>query len=136
MSSLLAPLMVVGDDASFCYLMQRYARKAACPIVLAHFAEDALNIALHQTPIVVIVELDAPGDRGLTILGTLRAHPLTCDIPVILCSWTDEAEHDALWNSDDESAALYLRKPILYDDFQAALTEVGVDLGLVQGVYP
>lgn len=128
MSSLRSPLMVVGDDASFCYLMQRYAWKAACPIVLAHFAEDALDIALHETPGVVIVELDAPGDKGLAILGTLKAHPATCDIPVILCSWTDEAEHDALWNSDDESAALYLRKPILYDDFQAALTEVGVNV--------
>lgn len=128
MASALAPLMVVGDDASFCYLMQRYARKAACPIVLAHFAEDALNIALHEAPLVVIVELDAPGDKGLAILGTLKAHPTTRDIPVILCSWSDEAEHDALWNSDDEGAALYLRKPILYDDFQAALTEVGVNV--------
>ena len=128
MSSVLAPLMVVGDDASFCYLMQRYARKAACPVVLAHFAEDALNIALHETPVVVIVELDAPGDRGLAILGTLKTHPSTCNIPVILCSWTDETEHNALWNSDDESAALYLRKPILYDDFQAALTEIGVNV--------
>lgn len=123
MSSALAPLMVVGDDASFCYLMQRYAKKAACPIVLAHFAEDALNIALHEAPVVVIVELDAPGDKGLSILGTLKAHPATCDIPVILCSWTDEAEHDL-----DVSAALYLRKPILYDDFQAALAEVGVNV--------
>lgn len=128
MSSVLAPLMVVGDDASFCYLMQRYAKKAACPIVLAHFAEDALDIALHETPVVVIVELDAPGDKGLAILGTLKTHPSTCNIPVILCSWTDEAEHNALWNSDDEGAALYLRKPILYDDFQTALTEVGVNV--------
>ena len=124
-SPLLSPLMIVGDDASFCYLMQRYAKKAACPIVLAHFAEDALNIALHETPVVVIVELDAPGDRGLAILGKLKAHPQTSRIPVILCSWSDEAEHDL-----DEGAALYLRKPILYDDFQAALTEVGINLSL------
>ncbi len=130
MSSLLSPLMVVGDDASFCYLMQRYAKKAACSIVLAHFAEDALTIALHAAPVVVIVELDAPGDKGLSIMGTLKAHPATCNIPVILCSWTEETEHNALWNSDDESAAIYLRKPILYDDFQAALTEVGVNLNM------
>ncbi len=123
MASALAPLMVVGDDASFCYLMQRYARKAACPIVLAHFAEDALSIALHTAPVVVIVELDAPGDKGLSILGTLKAHPATCNIPVILCSWTDEAEHNL-----DVNVALYLRKPILYDDFRAALAEVGVNV--------
>ncbi|MBN2392970.1 MAG: response regulator [Anaerolineae bacterium] len=126
-SPLLSPLMVVGDDASFCYLMQRYAKKAACPVVLAHFAEDALSIALHEIPVVVIVELDAPGDRGLAILGKLKTHPQTSSIPVILCSWSDEAEYDL-----DEGAALYLRKPILYDDFQAALTEVGVNLSLTE----
>ena len=130
MSSVLSPLMVIGDDASFCYLMQRYAKKAACPIVLAHFAEDALSIALHETPLVVIVELDAPGDRGLAILGKLKAHPQMCNTPIILCSWTDEAEHNL-----DEGAALYLRKPILYDDFQAALAEVGVNLSLSKPVH-
>jgi len=123
MSSLLAPLMVIGDDASFCYLMQRYAKKAACSVVLVHFTEDALSIALHATPGAFIVELDTPGDKGLAILDTLKAHPLTCDIPFILCSWTEETQHHL-----DGSAALYLRKPILYDDFQTALTEVGFDV--------
>ncbi len=123
MSPVFSPLMVVGDDASFCYLMQRYAKKAAYPVVTAHFAEDALGMALHQTPVVVIVELDTPGEKGLQILNALKAHPLTRAIPVILCSWTEEAAHCL-----DEGAAVYLRKPILYDDFQAALTDVGVDV--------
>ncbi|HOU12036.1 MAG TPA: response regulator [Anaerolineae bacterium] len=123
MSPALLPLLVVGDDASFCYLMQRYAQKAACPVVTAHFADDALDIALRQTPLVVIVELDTPGDKGLHILNALKAHPLTRSIPVILCSWTAEADPCL-----DEGAALYLRKPILYDDFQTALADVGVDV--------
>jgi len=119
--------MVIGDDTSFCYLMQRYAQKAACPVVTAHFADDALSIALHQTPLVVIVELDTPGDKGFEILSALRAHPLTRAIPVILCSWTEEADYCL-----DEGAAVYLRKPILYDDFQAALTDVGVDVSGIE----
>ncbi|HQE93896.1 MAG TPA: response regulator [Anaerolineae bacterium] len=131
MSSLLSPLMVVGDDASFCYLMQRYAQKIAYPVVLVHFAEDALGIALQETPVVVIVELDAPGGKGLEILNALKAHPVTRPIPVILCSWTEEAEYCL-----DEGAALYLRKPILYDDFQAALTDVGVDLSITEPTHP
>ncbi len=118
-----SPLMIVGDDASFCYLMQRYAQKAAYPLVTVHFAEDALSIALYQMPAVIIVELDAPGEKGLQVLNTLKAHPITRIIPVILCSWSDETERGL-----DEEAAIYLRKPILYDDFQTALAEVGVDV--------
>jgi len=115
--------MVVGDDASFCYLMQRYAQKAAYPLIMAHFAEDTLDIALHQAPAVIIVELDTPGEKGIEVLNALKAHPATRAIPIILCSWSDETERCL-----DEGSAIYLRKPILYDDFQAALTDVGVDV--------
>jgi len=121
MSSLLLPLMVIGDDTGFCYLMQRYAQKADYPVVLVHFAEDALGIALHETPAVVFVEQDASGDKGLEILNAFKAHPNTCGIPVILCSWTEEADYPL-----DEDKGLYLRKPILYNDFQAALAKVGI----------
>ncbi|HNT75493.1 MAG TPA: hypothetical protein PKH77_10780 [Anaerolineae bacterium] len=128
MASLLSPLMVVGDDTSFRYLMQRYAQKIARPVVLAHFAEDIVALALRETPTVVIVELDFPGERGLAILAAFKAAPLTAAIPIILCSWTDETEYDL----DEGAAALYLRKPILYDDFCTALADVGVDLSLSQ----
>lgn len=128
MASLLSPLMVVGDDTSFRYLMQRYAQKLAYPVVLAHFAEDIVALALRETPAVVIVELDFPGERGLAILTALKAVPLTAAIPIILCSWTDETEYDL----DEGAAALYLRKPILYDDFRTALADVGVAVGLSQ----
>ena len=121
MSSLLLPLMVVGDDTGFCYLMQRYAQKADHPVVLVHFDEDALGIALHKTPAVVIVEQDVSGEKGMEILNTFKAHPKTCNIPVILCSWTEEAEYPL-----DEDEGLYLRKPILYNDFHAALAKVGI----------
>ncbi len=123
MSPLLSPLMVVGDDASFRYLIQRYAKKAAYPVLLARFSEDAVGIAVRQAPLAVIVELDTPGDKGLKLLNALKAHPRTCSIPIILCSWTDETEHCL-----DEGTAFYLRKPILYDDFRAALTNVGLDV--------
>ena len=121
MPSLLLPLMVVGDDTGFCYLMQRYAQKADHPVVLVHFTEDALGIALHETPAVVIVEQDVSGEKGMEILNAFKAHPKTCGIPVILCSWTDEADL-----SLDEDEGLFLHKPILYDDFHAALAKVGI----------
>lgn len=118
-----APLMLVGDDVSFCYLMQRYAQQGACPLMTVHFAEDVLSRVLAETPPAVILELDFLGGRGWEVLNVLRTHPEARRIPIILCAWADDAER-----SLDEGVALCLRKPILYADFRAALAEVGIDL--------
>jgi CheY-like chemotaxis protein len=121
MTSCLTPtLMVVGDDPSFRYLIQRYAKKSACHVVFVHLTEDISSVVRREVPGVVMVELDFLDERGWKVLRALKAHPDTREIPVIVCSWTDEAER-----SLDEGAAVYLRKPILYDDFEAALMDVG-----------
>ncbi|MBN1250183.1 MAG: response regulator [Anaerolineae bacterium] len=116
----LPTLMVVGDDASFRYLIQRYADKSACRVVFADLAQDIPAIVLQEAPGIVMVELDFPNDLGRQIVHTLKAHPATQGIPVIMCSWSHEAE----W-SLEEGAAVYLQKPILYDDFRVALQDVG-----------
>jgi DNA-binding response OmpR family regulator len=113
-------LMVIGEDSSFRYLIQRYARKVACRVVFAHLADDVLDVVLQETPGIVMVELDAPGERGKEVVRALREHPKTCQIPLIVCSWTSEGEA-----SLDTGTALYMQKPILYDDFQAMIVDVG-----------
>lgn len=112
-------LMVVGDDASFRYLIERYAKKSACRVVFAHLTGDVLPAVLQEGPGIVMVELDASDQRGKDVLRELKAHPDTRQIPVIACSWTDETE----WCLK-EGAAIHMQKPILYDDFHAALMDV------------
>jgi CheY-like chemotaxis protein len=119
-------IMVVGDDSSFCYLMRRYALKSAHPIVFAYLGEDALALAQRENPAAIVLEVGLPGTMGWDVLRLLRAHQATCNIPVVLCSWLDEGDC-----SLHEDADVYLRKPILYEDFLAALADVGVlDKGL------
>lgn len=113
-------LMLVGDDVGFRYLIQRYAKKSACRLIFVSLDGDVSSVVLREAPGVVMVELDFPNERGREVLRTLQAHSGTRGIPVIVCSWSQEAE----W-SLNEGAALYLQKPILYDDFRAALMDVG-----------
>ncbi len=122
MTSRLTPtLVVVGDDASFRYLIQRYANKSACHTVFVSLTDDVSSVVLREAPGIVVVELDFPDEWGWKVLRALKSHPGTSEIPVIACSWTDEAAR-----SLDEGAAVYLRKPILYDDFKAALMDIRV----------
>jgi CheY-like chemotaxis protein len=116
----LPTLIVIGDDASFRYLIRRYADKSACRVVFVDvLAEDILDVVQHEAPGVVMVEFDFPDDQGQRVVSALKAHPATQQIPVIVCSWSEEAE----WRLEDD-AAVYLQKPILYDDFRAALSNV------------
>lgn len=116
-----AKIMVVGDDASFCYLMRRYALKSAHPIVFAYLGEDALALAQRENPAAIVLEVGLPGTMGWDVLRLLRSHRATRHIPVVLCSWL--AQEDS---SLAEGADVYLRKPILYEDFLAALAAIGI----------
>ena len=116
-----ATIMVVGDDSSFCYLMRRYVKKSAHQIVFAYLSEDALALAQREKPAAIVLEVGFPGTMGWEVLRALRADQVTCDIPVVLCSWLDEEEHGL-----EEGADVYLRKPILYEDFSMALADIGI----------
>ncbi|KRB93763.1 response regulator [Noviherbaspirillum sp. Root189] len=65
------------------------------PDIQLHYssrAEDALEIALDLSPTVVLVDLRMPTVDGLGVTRSLRSHPLTQKIPVVLLSSEDDAE--------------------------------------------
>jgi len=61
------------------------------------------------TPELVILDVMLPGEDGLTILGKLRASPVTADIPVIMATAKD-SEYDKVTGLDS-GADDYLAKP-------------------------
>jgi len=113
-------IMIVGDNADFSYLMQRYVRRGGHQMVVVGPDEDALELARHKKPSAIVLEADLPGAPGWDILQALKSDQATRDIPVLICSWSDEEERGLM-----EGAAGYLRKPVLYEDFLVALEGVG-----------
>ena len=114
-------IMIVGDDADFSYLMQRYVRRGGYRMVVAGSDEDALALACQNRPAAIVLEADLPGAPGWDILQALKGDQTTRDIPVLICSWSDQEERSLM-----EGAAGYLRKPVLYEDFLVALEGVVV----------
>jgi len=117
-----APIvMVVEDDSQSLYLMERYARTSGYQLVNAWQGGEALTLARQARPAVILLDIVLSGIMGWEVLQALRADPITCHIPVIICSALDEAE-----NAQEAGANGYLRKPVYYQDFLAALRDVGV----------
>lgn len=112
-------IMIVGGDSHFSYLMQRFVRTSAHQIIPANLGEDVLAVARCEKPIAIVLEVDSPETVGWHTLRALKADPVVARIPVIACSWLDEEARSLA-----EGAESYLRMPILYEDFGAALAAI------------
>lgn len=112
-------IMIIGGDAHFLYLIQRYVRRSEHELVSVNLDEDLLALVTHQRPMAIVLEVDLPQTMGWQMLRKLKTDPEVGSIPVIVCSWLDE-ESLAL----TEGASSYLRMPILYTDFETALGTV------------
>jgi CheY-like chemotaxis protein len=112
----ISSILVIGNNAHFCYLMRRYIRKSMFQPLFSTIGEEALSLAQREKPAVIVLEVDHLGTTSWQILHLLKRSPDTRDIPVVLCSWQEDARY-AL----QEGASVCLRMPILYEDFKTAL---------------
>ena len=114
-------ILVTGNDAHFCYLMQSYIREYSHQVLITSLMDDVLTIARREQPAAIIMEIDHSDNVGWQLLRELKSDMTTSYIPVVLCSWLDEQKRGS-----EEGAAAYLRMPILYKDFTTALTDIGL----------
>jgi len=112
-------IMIVGGDAHFSYLMQRFVRTSAHQVLLANPDDDVLALAKCEKPVAIILEIEQPESAGWRALRALKADPEIGKIPVIACSWLNEEARGLA-----EGASIYLRMPILHTDFGAALATI------------
>jgi diguanylate cyclase (GGDEF)-like protein len=77
--------------------------------LMASCGEQALEIALHAQPDLILLEVALPGMDGLETCGRLKANPATAHIPVIFVSENNGAEE--IVAAFDTGAADYVAKP-------------------------
>ncbi len=114
-------IMVIGVDSHFCYLMRRYVRESAHPLLYANPGEKALELAQREKPVLIVLEAGQPEAKGRQMLKTLKANQHTREIPVAFCSWYDDNDCDPA-----DGPVVYLRMPILYEDFLSVLTDFDI----------
>ena len=112
-------ILIVGGDSHFSYLMQRYVLRSAYKIITGTLGEDLLALVRFEKPVAIVMEMDLPETIGWHKLRELKADPDVGKIPIIVCSWLDEEKRGLV-----EGADVYLRMPILYADFKAALAAI------------
>jgi CheY-like chemotaxis protein len=117
-------VMIVEGDPHLRVLMQRYAGRSGCRAAAVGSGEAALEMARQERPAAIVPGTDLPRMSGRDVLREPQEDGATRDIPIVLCSWPEEAE--AALAAD---AAGYPPTPVQYGDFVAALASAGLARG-------
>ena len=80
--------------------------------------------AAKPVPAVVLLDLKLPRVGGLEVLKRIRAEERTRRVPVVIL--TSSSEDGDLINGYDFGANSYVCKPIQFDEFAAAIAQLGV----------
>lgn len=109
-------VLAIDDNADSLHLLQRYLEGSRYPFIAEQDPIRAVALARELLPRVIILDVMLPGMDGWELLGRLREHPATREIPVIISTILP---HEQL--ALTLGAAAFLRKPVAQAALLAAL---------------
>jgi CheY-like chemotaxis protein/HPt (histidine-containing phosphotransfer) domain-containing protein len=88
-----AMVLLVDDQAMVCEAVRRaLANQADIDFHYCADAREAIAVANHIKPTVILQDLVMPGIDGLTLVGQFRANPTTRDTPIIVLSTNENPQ--------------------------------------------
>lgn len=107
--TMMITILVVEDTPSERELLSHYLRESGYTVIDAVSAQEALGKAIEQKPDVIITDVVMPGMSGFELCRSLKKHPVTEKVPIIICTSKNQ-EIDRLWGMK-QGADAYLTKP-------------------------
>lgn len=123
-------LLLVEDDPQDLELTMRVFRRhrLAERVGVARDGAEAIDMLLGTvrsvTPRVVLLDLHLPKVTGIEVLRAIRADPRTTSMPVVIV--TSSREHSDLRECYQLGVNSYVVKPVDFEQFTAAMEEVGL----------
>ena len=123
-------ILLVEDNADDELLTLRALRRGHIDsdVVVVRDGAQALDYCFgtvqYDLPDLILLDLKLPKVDGLTVLRRLRSDARTRLLPVVILTSSDE-ERDIV-SSYDLGANSYIRKPVDFQQFQAAVRHLGL----------
>jgi CheY-like chemotaxis protein len=124
-TSSFSTILLIDADPQFVYLMKRYVDNCGLILILADRSANILDLVEKEKPSIIFISVYQSATDYSDYLRTLKARVATSKIPVVLCSASEAALQDWLYEAD-----AYLIQPIMYTDFTRVISEVGLDIQL------
>jgi CheY-like chemotaxis protein len=121
-------ILLVEDSRFLRRAGERALQKAGYEVLTAADGEEALKIAQHAIPNLILLDMMLPKLSGLEVLRALKQNAATKDIPVIILTGLSERNKDRLLQ---EGAISYLEKSdtLLEKDSAVLIQAVAQALG-------
>ena len=120
--TLMITILVVEDTPSERELMTHYLRESGYTVINAVSAQEALSKAIEQKPDVIITDVVMPGMSGFELCRSLKKHPMTEKVPIIICTSKNQ-EIDRLWGMK-QGADAYITKPFTREQLVRAVKAI------------
>ena len=129
-------ILLVEDNPSDIGLTRRALAKAhiANEMIVAEDGEEALDYLwgagvhagrdVSDLPAVILLDLKLPGVSGLEVLRQIRADARTRRVPVVILTTSKEEQDVAA--GYDLGVNSYVRKPVDFNQFAAAVEQLGL----------
>lgn len=121
-ATLVHTILIVDDTPSEMELISHYLQESGYSVIGVVNANTALNQAIEHQPDVVITDVVMPGLSGFELCRSLRKHPATEKVPIIICT-SKSQEIDRLWGMK-QGADFYLTKPFTREQLLRAVQTV------------
>ena len=84
-------VLVVEDSRTQALRLQLELRRHGLTVELATTGTTGLEEARSKQPDLIVLDVDLPEMDGYTLCRTLKADPLTADIPIVMLTKRDDA---------------------------------------------
>lgn len=82
-------ILVVDDDVNAVKYMSAILDSEGFDVLKAYSGKAGINLAIHNNPDLIILDLMMPEVSGFDVIERLRVHPTAKKIPIIICSAKD-----------------------------------------------
>lgn len=120
--TLTGTILIVEDTPSEMELISHYLQESGYSVVGAVSAKAALNQAIELKPSIIITDVVMPDMSGFELCRSLKKHPETKMIPIIICT-SKSQEIDRLWGMK-QGADAYITKPFTREQLIRAVKSV------------
>jgi chemotaxis family two-component system response regulator PixH len=121
-TTIVGTVLIVEDTPSEMELISHYLQEGGYSVIAVGTAKLALDQAIALKPDVIITDVVMPGMSGFELCRSLKKHPMTEKVPIIICT-SKSQEIDRLWGLR-QGADVYLTKPFTSEQLIHAVKTV------------
>jgi CheY-like chemotaxis protein len=131
-------IIMIEDDEGHARLIEKNIRRAGIANAIRHFTDgtsaldhlfQAADGPLRNGPALILLDLNLPDMSGIDILAAIKADPVLRRTPVVVLTTTDDRLE--IERCYDLGCNVYITKPVNYENFAAAIRQLGLFLSVI-----